>query len=119
MAALDVTACIRFFMNGTPPSAVSSNIASQIVIMNPDVKAKDVPSISYVRKCCTILRIIGETLASYKLAKAKDWQQLFADRISRRQTVIQNLIVTIKEDNVLKNIVLSSSIVPVGGLSEQ
>ena len=58
-------------------------------------------------------------MASYRLTKVEDCQQLFADGTSRCQTAIQNLIVAIKEDNVLKNIVLSSSIVLVGESSEQ
>ena len=73
---------LEMLVNGTPPSAVTSNIASQIAIMNPHMKVLELPSLSYVRKCRTILRIIGETLASYRLAKAKDWQQLFTDETS-------------------------------------
>ena len=73
---------LEMLVNGTPPSAVPSNITSQIAIMNPDVKIEDIPSISYVRKCCTILRIVGETLASYRLSKASNWQQMFTDGTS-------------------------------------
>ena len=74
---------------------------------------------SYVRKCRSILCITEETLASYRLTKPKNWQQLFTDGISRRHTFIQSLIIGIKEDSVLKIIVISSSIVLVGESSEQ
>ena len=87
--------------------------------MNPDIEIKKVPSISYVRRCRTILRIVGETLASYRLAKAEDWEQLFTDGTSRRQSAIQNLIIGIKEDGQLRNIALSSSIVLPGESSEE
>ena len=82
--------------NGTPPSSIPDNILSHLSIMNPDIKTKQVPSISYVRRCRTILRIVGETLASYRLAKAEDWEQLFTDGTSRRQSALQNLIIGIK-----------------------
>ena len=87
--------------------------------MNPDIKTKQVPSISYVRRCRTILRIVGETLASYRLAKAEDWEQLFTDGTSRRQSALQNLIIGIKEDGQLRNIALSSSIILAGETSEE
>ena len=75
--------------NGTPPSSIPANILSHLSIMNPDIEIKQVPSISYVRRCRTILRLVGETLASYRLAKAEDWGQLFTDGTSRRQSAIQ------------------------------
>ena len=87
--------------------------------MNPNTTVKVVPSVSWIRRCRTILRIIGETLASYRLAKAEDWKQLFTDGTSRRQSAIQNLIIGIKEDNMLQNIVLSSSIILKGETSEE
>ena len=53
------------------------------------------------------------------MAKAGNWQQLFTDETSRRQITIQNLIIAINEDNVFKNIVLSSSIILEGESSEE
>ena len=79
----------------------------------------EVPSINFVRKCWTVLRIVGETLAAYRLGKAKDWQQLFTDGTSRRQSAIQNLIIGIKEDSKLRNIALSSSLILKGESSEE
>ena len=108
---------LESLVNGTPPSAIPSNITSHISIINPEIEIKEVPSVRYVRKCRTILRIVGETLASYRLAKAKDWDQMFTDGTGRRQTAIQNLIFRIKEDNILRNIILSSAIILKGECS--
>ena len=110
---------LEMLVHGAPPSSIPPSIVSHITITNPGMEIKEIPCVSYVRKCRSILRIIGETLASYRLAKAKKWQQLFTDGTSRRQTAIQNLIIGIEEDSVLKNIVLSSSIILVGESSEQ
>ena len=110
---------LELLVNGTPPSSIPANILSHVAIMNPNTTVKEVPSVSWIRRCRTILRIIGETLASYRLAKAEDWKQLFTDGTSRRQSAIQNLIIGIKEDNILQNIALSSSIILKGETSEE
>ena len=110
---------LESLVNGTPPSSVPANIISHVAIMNPEIKVKEVPSINFVRKCRTILRIVGETLAAYRLGKANDWQQLFSDGTSRRQSAIQNLIIGIKEDSKLRNIALSSSLILKGESSEE
>ena len=58
-----------------------------------------------------MLRIIGETLTAYRLAKANAWQQLFTDGTSRRQVALQNLIISITENNELRPLILSSAII--------
>ena len=62
---------LEMLVNGAPPSSIPSSIVSHISITSPDIEIKEVPCVSYVRKCQSILRIIGDTLASYQLAKAK------------------------------------------------
>ena len=73
---------LELLVNGTPPSSIPANIVSHVAIMNPNTTVKEVPSVSWICRCRTILRIIGETLASYRLAKAEDWKQLFIDGTS-------------------------------------
>ena len=70
-------------VNGTPPSAISSNIASHASLATPGAIIHDLPGDSYIRQCRTILKIIGETLAAYRLGKQTDWAQLFSDGTSR------------------------------------
>ena len=106
-------------VNGTPPSAIRPNIVSQATLTTPDIVIHNLPSARYIRKCRTVLRIIGETLTAYRLAKASMWQQLFTDVTSRRQVAIQNLIISIIEDDDLMPLILSSAIILEGESSEQ
>ena len=75
---------LEFLVNGTPPSAIRSNILSHVSITAPCVIIHELPSNIYIRNCRTSLRIIGETLTSCRLAKKNNWQQLFTDGTSRR-----------------------------------
>ena len=61
---------LELLANGTPPSTIPSNIASHVAIMNKGVLIKELPCLSYIRKCRITFRIVGKTLASYRLAKA-------------------------------------------------
>ena len=110
---------LEMLVNGTPPSAIAKNIQSQAIITQPDIIVHDLPCERYVLNCCTNLRILGETLTAYRLAKADVWQQLFTDGTNRRQIALQNLIISIKEDDELRPLVLSSAIILEGESSEQ
>ena len=46
-------------------------------------------------------------------------QQLFTDRTSRRKVALQNLIISITEDDELRPLVFSSAIILEGESSEQ
>ena len=63
---------LELLVNGTPPSSIPANIVSHVAIMNPNTTVKEVPSVSWICRYRTILYIIGETLVSYRLAKAED-----------------------------------------------
>ena len=62
---------LEMLINGTPPSVISSNIASQAALTTPGAVICDLPGDSYIRRCRTILRIIGETLAAYRFRKTE------------------------------------------------
>ena len=110
---------LEMLVNGTPPSAISANIASQASLTTPGVTIDNLPGDSYIRRCRTILRVIGETLAAYRLGKQQDWAQLFTDGTSRRQIALQNLVIGVVEDDVLRPLVLSSAIILKGESSEE
>ena len=110
---------LEMLVNGTPPYAVSSNIASQVALTTPGVIIHSLPGDSYIRRCRTILRIIGETLTAYRLGKHQDWAQLFSDGTSRRQIALQNLVIGVIEDDVLRTLVLLSAIILKGESSEE
>eukprot|EP00957_Ditylum_brightwellii_P006264 475268-Ditylum_brightwellii.AAC.1 len=61
-------------VNGAPPSYIASNIASQAALTDTSIHIQELPCLTCGKGCCTILRIIGETLTAYCLAKAKEWQ---------------------------------------------
>ena len=82
------------------------------------VITEDLPGLGYIRNFCTILWVISETLTAY-LGKQEKWQQLFTDGTSWRQISLQNLIISIVEDDILRPLVLSSAIILEGETSEQ
>ena len=81
--------------NGTPPEAIPLNIYSQArgtTHCQPDDEI-EVPSASYCQKLRTVLRIVTETVAAYRLAHAEDWDQLFTDGTGH----LQNLLIAITD----------------------
>ena len=81
-------------------------------------KVKQVLSLSFIREYRVTIQIIGETLTAYRLANAPKWEQVFTDGTSRRQISLQNLVIGLLDDNVLKPLILSSSIIPEDETSE-
>jgi len=85
-------------VNGTPPSSVNSNIVSFLRCFSPTTVIKELPSIWTIRRGRTVLLVVVETLATYRLAKAKRWGQMFTDGSGRRQIALQDLALSIEED---------------------
>jgi len=85
-------------VNGTPPSSVNSNIISFLHCFSPTTVIKELPSIWTIRRGRTVLVVVVETLATYRLAKAKRWGQMFTDGSGRRQIALQDLALSIEED---------------------
>jgi len=85
-------------INGTPPSSVNSNILSFLRCFSPKTVIKELPSIWTIRRGRTVLLVVVETLATYRLAKAKRWGQMFTDGSGRRQIALQDLALSIEED---------------------
>jgi hypothetical protein len=93
---------IEQIVNGTPPSSINNNIVSMIKIFSPTTEIRELPSIWTIRRARTVLLVVVQTLATYRIAKANKWEQLFTDGTSRRQVAFQNLIVSIEEDDLFK-----------------
>ena len=91
-------------VNGTPPSCINNNIVTMIKIFSPTTQIHDLPSIWTIRRAQTVLLVIVQTLATYRIAKADKWEQLFTDGTSRRQVAFQNLVVSIEEDDLFKQV---------------
>jgi hypothetical protein len=93
---------IEQLVNGTPPTAINSNIISMIKTFSPTTTISELPSIWTIRRARTVLLVIVQTLATYRIAKADKWEQLFTDGTSRRQVAFQDLIISIEEDELFK-----------------
>lgn len=89
-------------VKGVPPSAVSDNIVDFVKTFSPSTDIKQVPSLYTVRRARTVLLVVVQTLASYRLAKSNKWGQLFTDATSRRQVSFQNLVISIEEDELFQ-----------------
>ena len=99
-------------VHGTPPSAIAPNIASQAELMLPGKMCiRELPKGRCIRSCRTTLRIVGETLAAYRLARAGLWNQVYMDGTRRRQTALIDLVFSIFEDDKMMQLVLSCSII--------
>lgn len=89
---------IKEIVNGTPPSAIGENIIANIRTFSPKTVIKELPSKWTVRRARTVLYVIVQTLAAYRLGKSKKWRQGFTDGTGRRQVEMQNLLIDIEED---------------------
>jgi hypothetical protein len=67
--------------------------------------------VNFVRECCVVIEVIGETMAAIKLAWEEEWGQLWTDATTRRQIPFRTLIVGIlSESGVVDPVVISSCI---------
>ena len=107
-------------MNCMPPAGISPNILSWSDLA-PGVKfiVKELPKINFIRSCWTIIRIIGETLAAYRIGKVEQWDKLFYDSTGRRQNYLHNLVIGVIDEEHLCPLILSTSIILKGETSEQ
>jgi hypothetical protein len=75
-------------VNGTPPTSVNANIVSTVRHFSPLTNIKEQPSIWTMRRGKTVLLVVVETLAVYRLAKAKQWGQMHTDGSGRGQVAM-------------------------------
>ena len=74
----------ELLLNGMPESYVPPNIASLDALIHGS-KVKELLSLRFIRECHVVLKIIGETLTYFSLAKSEKWEQAFTYGISRLQ----------------------------------
>ena len=101
-------------VSGTPPTSVNGNIIAHVKAFSPSTIIKELPSIWTIRRTRTILLIVVQTLAAYRLGNSKKWRQLFTDGTSRRQVAYTNLAISCEEQTeegmMLTPLLLTSSI---------
>ena len=89
---------ITELVNGTPLTAVGPNIVSNIRTFSPKTVIKELPSKCTIHRARTVLYVIVQTLAAYRLVKSKKWRQAFTDGTGHRQVATQNLLIDIEEE---------------------
>jgi len=80
--------------------------------------AKDMPGVSFIRDCRSILVMMTKTLAAHHIAGLESHDQLHTDGTDRRQTEFENLVVGYMSDSGYKTVVLDATIVPDGKTAE-
>jgi hypothetical protein len=112
---------IELLSHRTPPSCVSANILSVVSLICPDYSSiiKDLPGVSFVRDCRSLLVVTTKTLAAYQLAKLKLFDQLCTDGSTDwRQFEIDNVVVGFLTNNGYKTVVLDATIIPTNKTAE-
>ena len=95
---------------GIPPRSIPSSIYTLYETLT-GVDTTEVLSVSFIRRCHTVVQVVGETIAMWKMADADSWRQIFTDATSRHQCVFQALVVGLMdEDGLLDPVIVSSCI---------
>jgi hypothetical protein len=112
---------LEMLANRTPPSCIQANIFAMSRVLQPEQDiVKELPSLNHIKNLRTVLLYCTKTLAAYRLGHAKDWKQLHTDETSRCQISIVNVIISIlSEDNELKTICMSGSIISKDGTADE
>ncbi len=74
---------IEQIVNGIPPSCINNNIVIMIKVFSPTTEIRELPSIWTIWCAWTVLLVVVKALATYRIAKANKWEQLFTDGTSR------------------------------------
>ena len=107
----------ELLVNGTPPSAVPATIQTTSAAFT-GAETSELPSVSFVRQCRTVLQSLNETLSALRLGNATTWHQLFTDGTTRHQMAFQNLVIGLMEDGKLDPVIVSSCMVLENEMSE-
>ena len=76
----------ELLVNGTHLSAVPVNIQRMCAVFT-SVKAKELPTVNFVRECRVMLQNVNESLSAFQLDNANRWHQVFANGTTRQQLV--------------------------------
>ena len=107
--------------NRTPPTFIQANICAmaRVVFPNEDI-VLELPSLSHIKKLRTVLSLMTKSLTAYSLGNAKVWKQLHTDETEQRRTSLVNVVMTLLDnDDTLKTICLSGSIIAEDKTSEE
>ena len=80
-------------INGTPTSFIKTNIVDHVKKFSPLKNIKELPSIWKIRRARTVLLVVVQTLAAYRLSLADKLAQLFTDETICRQISFQIIVI--------------------------
>ena len=103
-------------VNGTPPEAISPNIQYPVALDITEVRVinQELTIMNFIRSCRKIIRISSDILSSYCIGKAEQRDQLLSDSKGRHQTALNNLVIGVINEERLRPIILSTSIILKG-----
>ena len=100
----------ELLITGTAPSAIPTNIEIMYQTLYRE-KPAETPSVNFVRQCRVVVEVLGETLATLKLATSESWNQLWFDGTTRRQIPFTALIVgMLGDEDTIDPVIVSSCI---------
>ena len=70
----------------------------------------ELPSVSYVRECRTVLKILNNLLGAYKLGMNATWKQLCTDGTTRQKIGFQSLLIGLLTEKGFESVIASSCI---------
>jgi hypothetical protein len=82
----------ELLINGTRPSAVPSCIHTVYETLYKE-EPDELPSVNFVKECCVLVEVMGETLTAIKLATVPQLSQLWTNSMTRRQIPFTALII--------------------------
>lgn len=91
--------------------------------MQPNSTIEELPSVWFIRRMRTVLVIVCQLMAAYRVAKAEKWGQLNCDETKRHQTDYLNLVLSCVEESCgdmpdeYSTILMSACILPEDGTS--
>ena len=78
--------------NGVPPACVRETLQTTLAYFTGSV-VTELPSVSYVIECRTVLQILNDLHSVYKLVINDTWKQLCTDRTTWRQIGFRSLVI--------------------------
>ena len=93
-------------MNGTPSSAVATNIQAMSYKMT-GCEVHELPCINFVRQFYVVVQNLNSNLSALRLDDADEWHQLFTNGTSRCQIAFHNIVIAVKVDSKLDPVIVS------------
>ena len=102
---------LELLSHRTPPSCVGANILTVANIICPNFEVvEEVPAVSFVQHCRSVLSYMTKLLAAYQLALAECFLEHHSDGTQRRHISLNNSIVRIAIEGGFKCVTLNSAI---------